>query len=358
MSFQQAFSIFPGTENWFYADDRSIAFLQSGRYPRHARGSDVDRPFWGDGRAEWRDFDPAAYTFKSIPYSHRPRALDPKQGMIVSWNNKEARGWRKGPAEWSNGPVHHAQTLERRVKAELKAHGGKIDVAGITRAVNLAATTDVRGQEDYPWMRRVIGRASGEEERMLKLLDAWHDVGLQPARLQRRQPVRPLRRGGADGRVVAADGPRAVRAGARAEALRVRREKLPRRRWGRRLGLGDARAEGPALGAAHAARPAATHACTAAARTSARRCRGARRSACARACREVLLSSLRDAIAEVKKKKGGDWTLWVVPATCPVTNPPGCDQIVPSTAGAVDTPPFPWQNRGTFHQVADIAGHR
>ena len=76
------------------------------------------------------------------------------------------------------------------------------------------------------------------------------------------------------------------------------------------------------------------------------------------ACREVLLSSLRDAIAEVKKKKGGDWTLWVVPATCPVTNPPGCDQIVPSTAGAVDTPPFPWQNRGTFHQVADIAGHR
>jgi hypothetical protein len=31
---------------------------------------------------------------------------------------------------------------------------------------------------------------------------------------------------------------------------------------------------------------------------------------------------------------------------------------VPSALGAVDTPPFPWQNRGTFHQVVELTGRR
>jgi hypothetical protein len=47
---------------------------------------------------------------------------------------------------------------------------------------------------------------------------------------------------------------------------------------------------------------------------------------------------------------------WVVHATCPITDPPSCDQIVPTTGGAVDTPPFPFHNRGTFHQIDEIGG--
>jgi hypothetical protein len=39
-------------------------------------------------------------------------------------------------------------------------------------------------------------------------------------------------------------------------------------------------------------------------------------------------------------------------------DPPACDQKVPSALGAVDTPPFPWQNRGTYHQVVELTGHR
>jgi hypothetical protein len=31
---------------------------------------------------------------------------------------------------------------------------------------------------------------------------------------------------------------------------------------------------------------------------------------------------------------------------------------VPSALGAVETPPFPWQNRGTFHQVVELAARR
>ena len=57
-------------------------------------------------------------------------------------------------------------------------------------------------------------------------------------------------------------------------------------------------------------------------------------------------------------EQGADPAGWKVPATCADTDPPSCDQNVPTTAGAVDTPPFPWQNRGTFHQVDEVLGHR
>ena len=75
-------------------------------------------------------------------------------------------------------------------------------------------------------------------------------------------------------------------------------------------------------------------------------------------CRDVLLTTLRAAVAEVAQKRGSDTSQWKLQAVCDDTDPPSCDQIVPSTAGAVDTPPFPWQNRGTYHQVDEISGHR
>ncbi|MEA2125141.1 MAG: hypothetical protein QOI80_1923, partial [Solirubrobacteraceae bacterium] len=77
-----------------------------------------------------------------------------------------------------------------------------------------------------------------------------------------------------------------------------------------------------------------------------------------RACRTVLLTALDAAIAEQVAARGEHTSDWKVPATCAQTDPPACDQIVPSTAGAVDTPPFPWQNRGTYHQVVKVRGHR
>jgi hypothetical protein len=72
-------------------------------------------------------------------------------------------------------------------------------------------------------------------------------------------------------------------------------------------------------------------------------------------CRAVLVATLREAAAEVGKHYGAEPKLL---ATCEDKSPPVCDQIVPTTGGAVDTPPFPWQNRGTFHQVVELAEHR
>jgi hypothetical protein len=88
-------------------------------------------------------------------------------------------------------------------------------------------------------------------------------------------------------------------------------------------------------------------------------CGGAKRSGVRVRCRAVLLASLRAAVADVTKKYGSpDPAKWSVPATCEKASPPKCDQIVPTTAGAIDTPPFPWQNRGTYHQVVELTQHR
>ena len=74
-------------------------------------------------------------------------------------------------------------------------------------------------------------------------------------------------------------------------------------------------------------------------------------------CRTILLSTLHDAIADVKQKQGSDDpSKWKIPATC--QKPVECDQKVPTALGAVETPPFPWQNRGTFHQVVELSGRR
>jgi hypothetical protein len=53
-----------------------------------------------------------------------------------------------------------------------------------------------------------------------------------------------------------------------------------------------------------------------------------------------------------------DPSQWKVMATCEKAKPPQCDQLVPTTAGAIDTPPFPWQNRGTYHQIIGLTQHR
>ena len=72
-------------------------------------------------------------------------------------------------------------------------------------------------------------------------------------------------------------------------------------------------------------------------------------------CRGVLLRTLRAAIKAVGAKQGADPAHWKVLATCPKA-PNTCDQEVPVTAGAVATPPFPWQDRGTYHQVVEVKG--
>ena len=74
-----AFSPFPGTENWFYVDDKRRGFMQSGCYPRHARGRRRRPALQRRRHGDWQGFDPAAYTYEHIAGSRRPQAIDPTE---------------------------------------------------------------------------------------------------------------------------------------------------------------------------------------------------------------------------------------------------------------------------------------
>jgi acyl-homoserine lactone acylase PvdQ len=327
-SFQAAMGLFPGTENWFYVDNREIAFQQSGRYPRHRPGSDVDLPFDGDGSGDWVNFDPKAYTADYIP----------EDGWIISWNNKEARGWRKGPAEWSDGPLQRAKHLDRMLRVELKRGGGKIDLAGITRAANRAATTDLRGQELVGPLRAVIGRAPAADAALLKLLADWRASGAN--------------RNDADGDNVY-DHSAAVALMDAWWPLLVRGAFEPA--LGKEL---FDELEQEMLGLGGFGWDWASHVQKDLRATLGRKVRGRfSRLYCGRRkpCRRMLLRTLREAAAAVAEKQGSaDPATWKVLAVCDE----GCDQEEFNVAGAIEPPPFPWQNRGTHHQVVEVAGQR
>lgn len=342
--FRRAFSVFPGTENWFYADDRSVTVQQSGNYPRHARGSDVDLPYWGDGRGDWLNFDPENYTFAQLPNRRRPTVTDPKDGFIISWNNKEARGWRKGPREWTNGPVHRASLLRNRLLREKRAGGGKVDLAALTRAVNTAATADLRADVLLPLLVRVIGRPPAAERPFLALLSEWRAAGSQ--RLD-------------------ADGDNVYDHSAAVALLDAWWPRLVRGMFRPSLGhklFNEVESRVLALDDFESTWSWASQVSKDLRGVLGRRVPGAfSRRYCGRTrtrCRAVLLRTLRAAVAEVKAQRGDDPAAWRVPATCEIQDPALCDQIVPSTAGAADTPPFPFQNRGTYHQVVKIRDRR
>src|SRR5262249_6598736 len=67
--------------NWFYADDKHIAYYSSGRLPIRAPGTDPSLPTVGTGAYEWQGF---------LRKAQHPQAIDPRSGVILNWNNKQA----------------------------------------------------------------------------------------------------------------------------------------------------------------------------------------------------------------------------------------------------------------------------
>src|SRR4051794_23934634 len=321
-SFAATMGLSPGTENWFYVDDRHTGFMQGGLYPKPQRGPDVDLPMNGDGTGDWVGFNADDYSFKTIPLRQRPRAFDVNQPITISWNNKEAPGWRKGPTEWSDGPVHRALMLHRYLRTEIKAGGGKTDLTGLTKAVNEAATTDLIGEEDYPWMRRALGSVSGGEAPFLGLLEGWHKAGSH--RLDENDDN--VYEHSAAVALMDAWWPRFVRASFEPSFGKDLFDKIV----GEFLGLGrldwdwathvqkDLRT---LLGRKVRGRYSQIY-CGGPARG---RVRGKRLDKVRARCRNVLLTTLRAAVDDVTKQQGSaNPGQWKVPATCkePVT----CDQ--------------------------------
>ena len=175
--------------NWFYADDRDIAWTLSGWYPKRAKGTHPDFPAWGTGEWDWQGFDTSDYSSKRDS-GHAAAALASTraQGYLVNWNNKQAPGWRSADDYWNYGSVQRMTRLEDRIRARdqgrAEARPGRADPGnGAGRddrparvgALSLAAPRD-RPREGRSPTREAIAAARRMGAR-----------GLAPARRGRRQ---------------------------------------------------------------------------------------------------------------------------------------------------------------------------
>ena len=89
--FQHVMSKVNFTFNWFYADDRDIAYFNSGDNPERADGADPDLPNWGTGEYDWKGWETHFHSSDVTPFEEHPRVIN--QDYITSWNNKQAPGY-------------------------------------------------------------------------------------------------------------------------------------------------------------------------------------------------------------------------------------------------------------------------
>jgi acyl-homoserine lactone acylase PvdQ len=152
--------------NWFYADDRDVAFFSSGRLPVRAPGTDPALPTVGTGEHDWRGF---------LPFAGHARSVNPPSGVILNWNNKAAANVGSADSNFSYGSVQRVELLRPGIAATRKH-----TLAGVTAVMNSAATQDLRMTEVWPQIRAVLRTGSAPSARAegaAGLLDAWRSAG-------------------------------------------------------------------------------------------------------------------------------------------------------------------------------------
>ena len=163
-SFMKAASGIQYTFNWFYVDDRDIAYYSSARLPKRAPGTDLDLPRWGSPRYDWQGYE---------PFVAHPHVVNPAQGYLANWNNKLAPGFSSSSQIWGDGPVYRALTLIDRVKALLEA-GKPVRRSDLVGAMIDSATVDLRGAYVLPYVLKVLGTPHDPQDAAaVRAMRAW-----------------------------------------------------------------------------------------------------------------------------------------------------------------------------------------
>ncbi len=335
-SFQNAVKDIDYTFNWFYADDRDIAYFSSGRLPVRSDQVDYDLPRWGDSQYDWQGW---------LPQDQHPQQIDPPSGHLVSWNNKTAPGFSAADDVYGYGPVYRSLALSDRVE-QATAGDGTVDPSELDGIMMDAATVDVRARYTLPWLLRVIGddpRTSAARGLLSDwLADGAHRVDRdRDGTYAHQQAIALFDSWWQDGdQSVAYD----VLAGRLGDTL-VRRLPEPLDDHPR-LGVGSSWNDVGWYGylskdlrsvlGQNVADPYSTGYCGGGDLAT---------------CRRDLRASLRAAVARVTQEQG-------VSSVSDLTYDKNQDDIRSVTAGTVGVRPIDWQNRPTFQQVVAFLSHR
>ncbi len=353
------------TFNWFYADDRDIAYYLSGKDPIRPSNVDPNLPTSGTGNAEWQGF---------LGPGEHPHEINPEQGYFTSWNNKPAPGLSAADNTFSYGPVYRSQSLDQAIGEQLAAHKGKITRANLVTAMESAATVDLDGRRVLPALLRYVDAASQPAgvRAMLARLDGWLATGAH----RKKAAAGDSQYADAAGVAIMDElYPRLIRslfdpifaAGGvyDSDGLPYGYEKLPidfsntPNSRGQNLGSAydDPAWEGylvkllAQLRGQHPDQPfpsaVLAHICGAGGQAD---------------CHAAVNRALRATYDGLVAANGGNtsvagWTQSTATKTAGVTMPV-YDAIHFSTIGLVDTPAIDWQNRPTFQQVITFPRHR
>jgi acyl-homoserine lactone acylase PvdQ len=155
--FQRAANLINYTFNWFYADDKNIAYFNSGWNPVRAKHTDPNFPV--SSKYLWRDFQPdslsgrTAFPLALTPFKAHPQAIN--QNFFTSWNNKQARGYHAADDNWNFGPVFRSTALDERVKALIKGKR-KASLPQLIEAMKEASTVDLDAHTVLPSALKII----------------------------------------------------------------------------------------------------------------------------------------------------------------------------------------------------------
>jgi acyl-homoserine lactone acylase PvdQ len=173
--FQRAAHNILFTFNWFYADDRDIAYFNSGANP--VRDPETDPNFPVKAHREWRDFDPETLTERQTPFSQHPRVTN--QSFLTSWNNKQALRYHAADDQWGYSSTYRSRPLDNRIASRISG-SQKIDLPGLVDSMEDAATVDLRGDKVLHFALQVMKRKPITDPALQNAVDtlqAWHDSG-------------------------------------------------------------------------------------------------------------------------------------------------------------------------------------
>ncbi|MDQ3381671.1 MAG: penicillin acylase family protein [Actinomycetota bacterium] len=137
-----------------------------------APGTDPALPTAGTGEYDWRGF---------LPFAGHAQAINPPSGLLLNWNNKPAADVGSADSNFAYGSVHRVELLRPALAARRKH-----TLAGVTGAMNAAATQDLHATDAWPAIRAVLrtGTApSARAEAAVGLVDSWW--GARASRLDR-----------------------------------------------------------------------------------------------------------------------------------------------------------------------------
>jgi acyl-homoserine lactone acylase PvdQ len=160
--------------NWSYVDANHIAYFESGWFPQRAAGTSPDFPILGTGQYDWQGYDPSIHTLSVLPFVQHPQAIDPD--YLVSWNNKQAPQWAAADDKYAFGPIYRSQLIEDRIKQDIAA--GPVNIAQLVQAMEEPASEDIRIVKLWPILKQVLGNPGNSRVRnAISLLNQWYAEG-------------------------------------------------------------------------------------------------------------------------------------------------------------------------------------